>query len=185
MLPTRGTVAVFLLVRVLLSCQGRGLAGEQRRAVARGDTRECESFVGCGERSRGERIEEGSLGRLWEEGVVPFVFQSNMRECEDSCNGIDRHALLDALLDALLGVAGTSTMHIGCMHPFHRHVVCVQDMRSMQATLGPWQCGNVRLASGLCPGQQRKTTWSCEKDGEGNNITEPFRKMLEISHNLP
>lgn len=121
MLPSRGTVAVFLLVRVLLSCQGRDLAGEQRRAVARGDTGECESFVGCGERSRGERIEEDSLGRLWEEGVVPFVFQSNMRECKDSCNGIDRHALLTALL----GVADTTTMHIGCMHPFHRHVVCV------------------------------------------------------------
>lgn len=96
MLPSHGTV-FFLFVHLLLFCQGDRPAGERLRGVVRRGTERCASPVGCGEKAREESIAESSRGRLWEEGVVPFVFEANLRECKVPLQWIVMHSLGDAV----------------------------------------------------------------------------------------
>lgn len=116
--PTPGTVFC-LFVHLLLFCQGDKPAGEQLRGVVRRGTEECASPIGCGEKARGESIAESSWGRLWEEGVVPFVFEANLRECKDShvfsgCDVVPTYSCCMQASQAYVQVTCTSstTVHV-------------------------------------------------------------------------
>lgn len=66
MLSSCGTVFV-LLVCLLAPCQS--------------DAARCANPFVCSEEDREESIAGSGQGGLWEEGTVPYVFESSLREC--------------------------------------------------------------------------------------------------------
>lgn len=66
MLSSRGTI-FFLLVCLLAPCQS--------------DAARCANPFVCSEEDREESVAGSGHARLWEEGIVPYVFESNLREC--------------------------------------------------------------------------------------------------------
>lgn len=94
MYSSRGTALSLFVHLLLLSCQGHSPRGEQLRGAGqRGGTEECESLVGCGETAQRASIAESTQGSLWMEGLVPYVFQANLRECKTPYRGVVMYAV--------------------------------------------------------------------------------------------